>query len=109
MKTYTVNISSTGPSPSPLSINPGDQVTFQMDNWPVTVTVDFGTSSPFSDHSFQLDGGNQQLAHSTKTALTSADGKYPYNVTTTSYRKGIDPEPMSTPPGEIDVSSTWDK
>ncbi len=99
----TINIYSTGPDPKSCPINPNDQVLFQMVDWPVQVTVDFGSSSPFQDTKFDLGGSNQPLSAQNKTALSDSYGIYSYTVTPTS--KEIDPEPTGTVGGDIEVSS----
>jgi hypothetical protein len=105
----TITIKSTGPDNTPLEMKHGEQVTFVLDSYwsdPVPVTIDFGSSSPFSQTTFQL-GGNQQLSQ-TKTVLANADIKqYSYSVTYPSSRQGGSPVLTSTPSGEIDVSSGW--
>jgi hypothetical protein len=107
MTQYYVNIKSSGPAPDPLPVKPGDEVIFQMDGWTITVDVDFGSLSPFSVNQFQLDGGNQLLAHRSNTVLSDAKGSYPYKVFPTGAKRfgGEHPDPPGTVSGDLEVST----
>jgi hypothetical protein len=95
-------------TPDPLIVKPDDQVIFQMHNRTDTVTVDFGTNSPFGslNTSFTLNGGNQLLASQLKTVTATSTQSFSYTVTPTpSVPKHEDPEPPGTLQGDIDVST----
>ena len=77
-------------------------VTFQLVDRTDVVTVDFGLSSPFTQHSFVLDGGNQLLASQNKTVLSAAAPKTYAFSAGPSTRKG-EPEPPGTVAGDLEV------
>lgn len=105
-----VYIKPSGPAPASLPVKPGDEVIFQMDDdWTVVVNIDFGSSSPFTDKQFQLDGGNQQLAHRNNTVRQdAAKGTYSYQVLPLDpiiLKDGEDPDPPGTVSGDLEVST----
>jgi plastocyanin len=92
--------------PRPPIVKPGDSVEFKMDGWEdtVTVTISFGTSSPFAQPTMTLDGSGEGSAQQTYTVRSNASaGLYPFTVTSTTRKE--DPEPPGTISGDLEVST----
>jgi hypothetical protein len=79
-----------------------ESVIFQLVDRNDIVTVNFGSSSPFSQNSFVINGGAQPLLSQSKTvAFAAPEKKYPFSAGPTP-TKG-DPEPPGTVGGDLEV------
>jgi plastocyanin len=105
MATQNVYIETDGVSYDPTipEVKPGDTVNFFMDERYDTVTVDFGTNSPFGQTTnFSLNGADPSLAAQSYTVDNNAiAGRYPFSATP-QIKKG-DPEPTGTVSGDLEV------
>lgn len=107
MAQQIVYISNSQTSPNPVVVKPGDSVLFTLQGRTDRVTVDFGSSTPFAQSEFPLDGSNHLMAQHAETVVAGASGSYRFTCLPTA--KGTDPSQHPDPPGtvsgDLDVSS----